>query len=87
MPIYEYFCVKCQVEFEVILPFSQSDKPVKCARCKTQAQKLLSSFGSKTGSYIQSSSRPLRVVKPIRTAVTKTPKKAKRKKLPAKGLR
>lgn len=53
MPIYEYFCAKCKTEFELMRPFSEADKPGVCPKCNSQAQKLVSGFGSKTGSYIQ----------------------------------
>ena len=60
MPIYEYLCTKCGTEFELIRPFSEADKPGVCPKCNSQAQKLVSSFGSKTGSYIQTPAQPFR---------------------------
>ena len=77
MPIYEYYCAKCQVEFELMLPFSKSGKPVRCTRCKTQAKKLLSNFASKTGSCIQSPLKPLRDDKPAKPVEIKQPKKGR----------
>ena len=72
MPIYEYFCSRCKIEFELMRPFSEFDKLAKCHKCNAEAQKLVSSFGSKTGSSIQTSS------KPFRTGVTESVKQTKK---------
>ena len=79
MPIYEYFCSRCKIEFELMRPFSESDKPAKCHKCNAEAQKLVSSFGSKTGSSIQTSS------KPFRTGVTERVKQTKKSQKTRKG--
>ena len=60
MPVYEYLCPKCNIEFELRRPFSEADKAAVCPKCNSEAQKLISSFGSKTGSYIQASGKPFR---------------------------
>ena len=79
MPIYEYFCSRCKIEFELIRPFSESDKPAKCHKCNAEAQKLVSSFGSKTSFSIQTSS------KPFRTGVTESAKQTKKSQKARKG--
>jgi putative FmdB family regulatory protein len=33
MPIYEYVCLDCKDEFELIRPMNQSDKPQVCETC------------------------------------------------------
>ena len=33
MPIYEYVCLDCKKDFELIRPMSQSDSPLKCESC------------------------------------------------------
>ncbi|MBI2854347.1 MAG: zinc ribbon domain-containing protein [Chloroflexi bacterium] len=53
MAIYEYICPKCSNEFELMRPMSQSSEPATCPRCKSRAQKRISSFGSKTGFYLK----------------------------------
>lgn len=58
MPIYEYFCTKCGTEFELMRPFSEADKPGVCPKCNSRAQKSVSGFASKTGSYIQPPAEP-----------------------------
>jgi len=60
MPIYEYLCTKCGTEFELRRPFSEADKLATCPKCNSEAQKMLSNFASKTGSYLQSPSKPFR---------------------------
>ena len=42
MPIYEYVCLKCRQEFEVIRPMSQKDASIPCEKCgsKTVKRKL-----------------------------------------------
>ncbi len=54
MPIYEYFCTKCRKGFELMRPFNEADKPTLCPECKSEAQKQITNFASKTGSYLQS---------------------------------
>jgi hypothetical protein len=39
---------------------SESEKPAKCPKCGSKAQKLISSFGSKTGDSIQAAGKPFR---------------------------
>ena len=41
-------------------PFSEADKPAVCPKCNSEAQKLVSGFASKTGSHIQTPTKPLR---------------------------
>jgi len=60
MPIYEYLCNKCETRFELRRPFNEADKPASCPECNSEAQKLLSGFACKTGSYIQASPKPFR---------------------------
>ena len=60
MPIYEYICNKCKIQFELRLPFSETDKLIKCPKCNVKANKQFSSFGCKTGGNIQASEKPFR---------------------------
>ena len=53
MPIYEYYCTNCKMQFELVCTFSKSSKAAKCPRCKKVTQKLISNFASKTGSNLQ----------------------------------
>jgi len=60
MPIYEYLCPRCKTAFEVMRPFGEADKPAVCPKCKSEAQRQISNFASKTGSYLQSPAKPFR---------------------------
>jgi putative FmdB family regulatory protein len=53
MPIYEYFCPKCEKEFELMRPFSEADKSALCPECGSEAEKLISAFASKVNFYIK----------------------------------
>jgi len=53
MPIYEYVCPRCKTAFEEMRPFTEADKSVNCPKCNSEAQKRISNFASKTGSYLQ----------------------------------
>ena len=33
MPIYEYICLDCKKEYEILRSFSESDKPMACNEC------------------------------------------------------
>jgi putative FmdB family regulatory protein len=53
MPIYEYLCPGCKMEFELMRPISQADNPAFCPKCKSQGEKLLSVFASTADSSIK----------------------------------
>ncbi len=44
MPLYEYYCKKCQTTFEVMQQMSEGGK-AKCPQCKKAAQKQVSAAG------------------------------------------
>jgi putative FmdB family regulatory protein len=73
MAVYEYFCPKCLKEFELMRPMSEAEKPAKCPKCGSKAQKLMSGLGSKTGDPIQLAGEPFRK----RTVVRAPSSKAK----------
>ncbi len=60
MPIYEYVCPGCNLEFEIKRPMSESDKATNCPQCNSSARKQFSSFGCKTGGNLQASEKPFR---------------------------
>ena len=49
MPIYEYYCPKCDKEFELRRTISMSESKALCPSCGSKSQKLVSSFASKVG--------------------------------------
>lgn len=41
MPIYEYYCAKCDKTIELLRKLDDNDKPVSCAECKYCLVKVL----------------------------------------------
>jgi putative FmdB family regulatory protein len=60
MAVYEYRCPKCRKEFELMRPMSEAEKPAKCPKCGSKAQKLMSGLGSKTGDSIRAAGQSFR---------------------------
>lgn len=57
MPIYEYHCLKCDIDFEEIV-FSSTEE-ITCPKCdETKLEKLMSGFSFKNGSNFSSSAGP-----------------------------
>ena len=80
MAVYEYFCPNCRKAFELMRPMSEADKPTKCPKCGSKAQKLVSGFASKTGNSIQPPGEPFRKRVAVRASrnKAKTTKTSKR---------
>lgn len=72
MAVYEYFCPKCRKEFELMRPMSAAGKPAGCPKCGSKAERLISGFGSKTGSYLQAPEEPFRGKAAVRAPAGKT---------------
>ncbi len=53
MPIYEYNCTKCGMDFELMRSFSEVDEPADCPKCKVKGKRLLSVFASTADSSIK----------------------------------
>ena len=65
MPIYEYYCVECGAEFEMIRSVSQADEPATCEKCGSPARRQLTTFSFKSDTFTaprlkRSTQRPLR---------------------------
>ena len=58
MPVYEYYCLKCQKEFELRRPVSQVSEPAFCPSCGAEGKKLVSASASKVGYYLRPLARP-----------------------------
>ena len=43
MPIYEYYCADCGLDYEVIRPVSKSNEPANCATCGNPGERQFSS--------------------------------------------
>ena len=51
MPIYEYYCAKCEHEFELIRPVARSNDTAPCSLCDEPAQRQLSNFAFKSNTF------------------------------------
>ena len=51
MPIYEYYCSGCGIDFEVMRSVSQSDEPANCEKCGNPAERQLSNFAFKSNTF------------------------------------
>lgn len=41
MPLYEYYCDKCDAVFDALGSISASDKPAKCPTCGSSADRIM----------------------------------------------
>jgi len=57
MPIYEYYCQKCNKEFELRRAISMADSHALCPSCGSESQKLVSAFASKVGFRLKTPSK------------------------------
>ena len=51
MPIYEYYCSKCDIDFELIRPVSQVDSPAECKECGEPGERQLSNFAFRSNTF------------------------------------
>ena len=51
MPVYEYYCENCQLEYEIIRPVSRMDEPAPCANCNQNGQRQVSNFSFKSKTF------------------------------------
>ena len=58
MPIYEYYCANCNVEFEALRPASRADEPVPCKTCGQPGQRQLSTFSFKSNTFTAPKLKP-----------------------------
>lgn len=58
MPIYEYYCPNCNVEFEALRPASKADEPVACKTCGQPGQRQLSTFSFKSNTFTAPKLKP-----------------------------
>ena len=58
MPIYEYYCANCNMEFEAIRSASQADAPVPCKTCNQPGERQLSTFSFKSNTFTAPKLKP-----------------------------
>ena len=68
MPIYEYYCANCNLEYEAIRPASQADNPVPCKTCNQPGERQLSTFSFKSNTFSAPKLKP--ATKPKRSYTT-----------------
>ena len=51
MPIYEYYCAVCGLDYEVMRPVSQSGEPANCSNCGKPGDRQLSNFAFKSNTF------------------------------------
>jgi len=51
MPLYEYYCANCNVEFETLRPAARADGPVACKTCGQIGVRQLSTFSFKSNTF------------------------------------
>jgi len=50
MPIYEYICLDCKQEYEILRSFNESDQPLHCDKCDSDnVKRKLSVFYAQSG--------------------------------------
>ncbi|MCX5999502.1 MAG: zinc ribbon domain-containing protein [Chloroflexi bacterium] len=58
MPVYEYYCSKCQKEFELMRRMSQFDQPALCPTCGAEGSRLVSACAAKVDFYVRPAAKP-----------------------------
>jgi len=51
MPIYEYHCAACDVDFESIRPVARAAEPAECRACGQPATRQISNFSFKSDTF------------------------------------
>lgn len=51
MPVYEFYCENCELEYELIRVVSKMEDPAPCPNCKQNGQRLLSNFSFKSKTF------------------------------------
>ncbi|MFL7869721.1 MAG: FmdB family zinc ribbon protein [Anaerolineales bacterium] len=50
MPIYEYVCLDCKKEYEILRSFNEADQPMACSKCGGEnVKRKLSVFYAQSG--------------------------------------
>ena len=52
MPIYEYICLDCKKEYEILRSFNEADQPMACNECGGEnVKRKLSVFYAQSGGH------------------------------------
>ena len=92
MPLYEYYCERCDDLFEALRPLRESEAPAPCPNCGQDAGRILPtsfatmSFKQGYAQRVPFHHRPVRAVKPKeRTIARVKPKPSDRRSLKGVG--
>jgi putative FmdB family regulatory protein len=83
MPIYQYYCEKCEKEFEFKRLMAEIDKPAPCPKCKREGTRLVTAFSSMVGLHLKTPAKAI-LREPAVNKTTKSRKTAHGKKLSKK---
>jgi len=59
MPIYQYYCEKCEKEFELKRLMAEIDKPAPCPKCKREGTRLVTAFSSMVGLHLKTPAKAI----------------------------
>jgi putative FmdB family regulatory protein len=59
MPIYEYYCLSCDLTFELLTSLSESTKKKPCPECGRKAPRTVSAFAIASGGNSQQAGQPV----------------------------
>jgi putative FmdB family regulatory protein len=59
MPIYQYYCEKCEKEFELKRLMAEIDKPAPCPKCKKEGTRLVTAFSSMVGLHLKTPAKAI----------------------------
>ncbi len=85
MPLYEYYCEKCDNVFEALCPLAESDQPAPCPRCGSEADRIMpttfASMSHRSGwkQRVPYHHAPVRADQPKRAIARVKPKKASKR--------
>ncbi len=57
MPIYEYRCLSCGLEFQLRRSIAELDLLADCKDCGKASKRLVSTFGAKNGLYVRAAGK------------------------------
>jgi putative FmdB family regulatory protein len=58
MPLYEYYCANCNIEFEALRPAARAQEPVACRNCGQNGERQLSTFSFKSNTFTAPKLKP-----------------------------
>jgi putative FmdB family regulatory protein len=91
MPLYEYYCEKCDNVFEALRAVSASEEPARCGKCGGEAERIMpttfASMSRKDGwaQRVPYHHKPVRAGDPTRTIARVKPSAGTKRKTKTEG--